>query len=355
MTIFFISTEFNYCCGVSRSIFSLARELKVRGHSIILGAPGGSMVEDLIESGINFVFMPVLPHSKSITDTQRCITTIINVVRKYNVDIIHSHNRWAEVLSISANLFLRIRTVTTSHSLIFGKRYLSFRSERVIAPSNAVEEMLLTSFNVKSNKIRRIKNIPRDLEVPSADVVASFRTQLQITEDEYIIAGIGRLHPEKGFDILLKAVKLCKGINIRIVLAGSGDEKCSLQKYAESNNLKVIFLDEVSKVELVYSLADVIVMPSRRESVSLVALEAGFFAKPVIAARVGGLAENIRHGETGLLVGPECPEEMAKAIRQLYDNKEQAQILGRQLSKHIRNEFDPANITAQMEKVYSES
>ena len=251
-------------------------------------------------------------------------------------------------------MFSNVRTVTTSHSMILGKKCISFRSQRIIAPSRAVEIMLLSYFKVKADRIRLIRNIPRQLHLPSENEIASFKKSLRLTDDSYIIAGIGRLHPEKGFDILLRAINSCKKINLKLVIAGSGIEKNSLQKYADANKLDVIFLDEISHIELLYSVADIVVMPSRRESVSLVAIEAAYFSKPVIATNVGGLTEIIKDQETGLLVMPDRPEAIALAINKLYLNKEMGKQIGKQLHHYVTGEYDPSKIASCVEGVYTQ-
>lgn len=353
MTILFVSTEFNYCCGVSRSVFSLAKELIKRGHAVILGTPGGTMMQDAIEAGVQFVYMPVFPQQKTIRDFYLVIRKIKSIARKYGVDVIHTQNRYAELLSLIANLFLRTRTVTTSHSMILGFRQISFRSDKVIAISHAVENMLMDYFKVKQDKINIVRNIPRPLQKPSQDKIASFRRSLGLSDDDYIIAGVGRLHAEKGFDILLKAGKNCRDIKIKFVLVGKGGEKDALKGYAEANGIKVIFVDEIDEVELIYSIADVLVIPSRREAASLVAIEAAFFARPVIATKVGGLVETIQDGKTGLLVNPESPREISAGINKLYHNRELASQLGNQLYAYVSKEYDAERITSQVEELYS--
>lgn len=354
MTIFIISTEFNFCCGVSRSTFSLAKELQKRGHTIILGAPGGTMIDELKKTGIHFVYVPVFPQDKNVRDFIACIKILRNSFKQYKVDIIHSHNRYAELLSLFANLFLQIPTITTSHALISGKRFLSFRSQKVIAPSDAVKRMLLSDFKVNANRVELIRNIPRTMQMPSKEEIESFRKDILLSQTDYIIASIGRLHIEKGFDILLKAISICNVPNIKLVLAGKGSERDALKNYSDANKLDVIFLDEINRVELLYAVANLVVIPSRSESVSLVAIEAAFFAKPVVAAKVGGLVEIIKNGERGLLVPPESPEEIAAAINKIYFNQQAANEMGRQLHNYVNREYDASKITSCVEEVYSQ-
>lgn len=355
MTVLFLSIEFNYCCGISRSIFSLVKELRKRGHHIILGTPGGTMVNDYLEEGLEYFFLPVYPERKTVQDAWTCVRTIKNVIKKYNVDIVHSHHRLAEFLALTASILKKTPMVSTAHAIISGKKSLSFRSDKIIAVSDTVRKMLVYDFNVSNDVIHIIRNIPRTLRMPSVIEQNIFKRNNQISDDYFIVAGIGRLHQEKGFDIFLEALKKVKHLkNVRAILAGKGEEEIVLRNYSNKHGLNVIFAGETNDIELIYSIADVIVIPSRQESAGLVAIEAGFFHKPVIAANVGGLSETIADGLTGLLVAPESPKAIAGAIEILYHKRELSGQLGKQLFSYIKREYHVSSIVDQVESLYAQ-
>jgi glycosyltransferase involved in cell wall biosynthesis len=354
MTIFFISIEFNYCCGISRSIFALSKELKKNGHRIILGCPNGTMVNDFTSDGFEHVYLPINQDDKKVQDMWRCLYSIKKTIKKNKVDIIHSHHRLAELYAVVAATFTRVATVSSAHALISGKKSLSFRSDHIIAISEVIKDMLTTSFRIDKMRISMIRNIPRTLVRPLPEVLENFKRQLELPEKSFIVAGIGRLHPEKGFDIFLKALrKLSHLKNIKAILVGKGDMEAQLKLYVQNNNLDVIFMNEMNEVELIYEVADLIIIPSRQESAGLVALEAAFFQKPVIATQVGGLSETIQDGFTGLLVSPESPTEFAMAIEKLYNDRELSKLLGQQLYSQVNKEYATTTIVQKMEAVYN--
>lgn len=352
MTIFFVSIEFNFCCGISQSIFSLSRELKNRGHKIILGAPEGTMVNDYIKYGLDFVSIPIWPQQKNVNNIWTSIYRIRKVIKEHKVDVIHSHNRLADFFSLTANLLLNIPTVTTAHALISGNKKLSFRADKIIAVSSAIKKMLVHDFSVGTDRILFVRNIPRKLRIPGEYEIEVFKKNIGISKSDFIIAGIGRLHHEKGFDIFLKAIKNYNNVNAKAIIVGKGPEKDTLQEYVERNKLNAIFIDEISEVELIYSIANIIVIPSRQESAGLVAVEAALFKKPVIAANVGGLGETIRDDVSGVLVQPENWEELSAAIENLFNNKEIAAERGKELYYQVTKEYDSSHITDQVESLY---
>jgi glycogen(starch) synthase len=121
---------------------------------------------------------------------------------------------------------------------------------------------------------------------------------------------LGRLSREKGFDLALAAVKILKQEfpEIRLVLAGDGPMRTDLEQRAREFGIRdhVDFLGWVAPgdVPSLINTVTVVLMPSRQESLPLAALEAALMARPLVAARVGGLPEVVIDEATGLLVEP---------------------------------------------------
>jgi len=122
----------------------------------------------------------------------------------------------------------------------------------------------------------------------------------------------GRLSPEKGFDVLMAAVGEL-GRDVVVEVAGDGPERAALRAAAPAT---VRFLGEVPRAEVHARMAaaHAVVVPSRREALGIVAAEALALGVPVVASRVGGLAELVRDGD-GLLVPPGDPAALAAALR----------------------------------------
>lgn len=127
------------------------------------------------------------------------------------------------------------------------------------------------------------------------------------------LGAMGRLSREKGFDLAIAAVRLLPHDAVRLEIAGDGPDRQALEQ-AAAGRRDIAFLGSVTDHARWYAGLDAVVVPSRRESFGLVALEARTAARPVIAAAVDGLPEQIT-GESGILVPPECPSALADAIR----------------------------------------
>jgi len=142
-------------------------------------------------------------------------------------------------------------------------------------------------------------------------------TPSPVPSDGYVL-GVGRLVPEKGFDVLIDAVGTLKeGSGPQVVIVGNGPEREALLKKAAQVGVDLHLPGAVSPTELAYwyRRSRIVVVPSLREGFGLVAAEAAAAGRAVVASAVGGIPEVVVHGSSGLLVEPGKVEDLAAALR----------------------------------------
>ncbi|MFN8668503.1 MAG: glycosyltransferase [Gemmatimonadaceae bacterium] len=142
-----------------------------------------------------------------------------------------------------------------------------------------------------------------------------------------------RLKPYKGIDVLLHAVARARGAgaDLQLTIAGDGPERQRLGELAYALGLRDIhFMGAVAPawVSTLMRDADVVVLPSRGEGLPVALVEAMACGRAVVATRSGGNAEVVRDGETGLLVDPERPDQLADALLQLSNDRALVARLG---------------------------
>ena len=156
---------------------------------------------------------------------------------------------------------------------------------------------------------------------------------------------LGRLAPQKGFDLALKAFAdvVDRFPHARLLLAGDGSERSALKQQTAQLGLThaVDFLGWVlpETVPTLMNRATVVVMPSRWEGLPGVALQAMLMARPIVATRVGGLPEIVDHGQTGLLVEKENSTALAEAILLLLDDLATASQMGQNAMRRAQKRF----------------
>jgi glycosyltransferase involved in cell wall biosynthesis len=146
---------------------------------------------------------------------------------------------------------------------------------------------------------------------------------------ELLLLSVGRLSDEKRLDVLLDAFSRlryqCPGV--RLVIAGDGPARARLEERAPGG---VRFLGELHGDDLadLYASADMFCFPSTTDTFGQVMLEAAASSLPVVAADVGGAAELVEHGASGLLVPPDDPAALADAIQSLAGSSSARTRLG---------------------------
>jgi glycogen(starch) synthase len=145
---------------------------------------------------------------------------------------------------------------------------------------------------------------------------------------------LGRLIRDKGVDLAISAFAAIadRFPELRMVIGGDGPERTSLEVHAASMGVadRIEFLGWGSPEEVpaLLNSATIVVMPSHREGLPSVALEAALMARPVVATQVGGVPEVVADRKTGLLVPPGNELALTLALRHLLDRPDTAARLG---------------------------
>jgi glycogen synthase len=156
---------------------------------------------------------------------------------------------------------------------------------------------------------------------------------------------LGRLIPQKGVDVLIEAMALLltdfPELQLEIAGGGAGRDVIEGQVVALNLSHAVIFRGELPRGDVAAFLfdADIVIVPSRLEPFGLVALEAAQVGRPVVASAVGGLPEIVLEGETGILVPPEDPRELAAAIGTLLKSPSLANELAMKARDRAMSHF----------------
>jgi glycogen(starch) synthase len=170
------------------------------------------------------------------------------------------------------------------------------------------------------------------------------------------VLGIGRLVPQKGFDVLIEAFADPRLAELRLVLAGDGIERGRLEEQAQRLGIaeRVRFLGSVNRdvVGRLLRGASVFAFPSRGEAFGIALLEAMAAGVPSVAAAAGGVPEFAKHGDNALLVVPEDAHALAEAITELRRDDELRERVARG-GRFTASELSWVDIARRYEELYA--
>ena len=183
--------------------------------------------------------------------------------------------------------------------------------------------------------------------VPEMTAPPVARASLDTPDGAPLALALGRLHPNKGFDVLLEALARAPGIHLW--LAGEGPERAHLETRAERLGVgnRVRFLGWREDTAALLAAADMLVCSSRHEPLGNVVIEAWSAGKPVVAASSMGPAELIQDEVTGLLVPIEDADALARAMTRLAENHRSRADLGAAGRAAYAAEFSEGVVVAQ--------
>lgn len=280
--------------------------------------------------------------------------TLIGKIRQYikanNINIVHAHCELSQLYSGIAAIGTSTKVIGTFHRSDPSKytkntinRLIKILLHEYIAVSNNRLSLLTESLNF-SKKHCHVVHAGTHLPQVEADKEI-IKQQLGIAKEQYVLVSIGHLGQIKGHQdtILALAILVEKHPNLHLYILGDGldIEKKELNDLVSSNSLNhhVTFLGQTNDVSSWLDACDIFVQPSIEEAFGLVFIEAWAHKKPVVATNVGGIKEIIIENETGLLVPPKSPLELAKAISSIIKSPELNKKLSELGYNRIKNNF----------------
>jgi glycosyltransferase involved in cell wall biosynthesis len=172
------------------------------------------------------------------------------------------------------------------------------------------------------------------------------------------IAAVGRLVPQKGFDVLLEAFASVP-IPVDLLIAGDGPERPRLERMCARLGIhgRVHLLGslDAAAVAGLYRGSAVVAVPSRWEGLPLVCLEAMAIGRAVVASRVDGIPDAVVDGQTGLLVPRDDPEKLAEALTVLLSDPARCARFGARAREVVQRDLTWATVSERYMRTLAEA
>ncbi len=337
--------------GASRQTIYLAEHLPRSGVSARIVCPDASILppdrrQALAVRELSYLESPVLG--------QLVRWSLARELRERPPDLIHVQQRRMLPLGRWLARVLQCPYVLTIHDYLGPRETL--RSEwhwcrRIIAVSESVKEELKARAQLPDERITVIRSgVETNVEARAPQVLLPDRAP--------VVGTAGPLEAAKGLRYFLDAVPLVlkRHPDVEFLIAGAGPEEHNLRRQARELNIvqHVTFVPNV--LDLVSSLEamDVFVLPSLKQGLGTIMLEAMVRGRPVIATRAGGVYSVVSDGHTGLLVPPRDSAALAQRVLELLDDPLRARHIGDAARDMVRHNFDVDKMVERTADLYRE-
>ena len=346
--------------GAERHVVDLASALHRKGYEVEVACSiADGLSKPLEEAGV-----PVRPLARRLVKRRVSLAYargIRKLLREGRFDLVHAHIYASAVAAAIATRGTGLPLVVTEHTEASWQnrwarrcsRWTYRRARRIIAVSTPIERRLIERDGVPPELVTLIPNAV----IPASGNPPDLADTLPDGWSERPLVGVvARLQPEKGVATFLKAAARVSKVSpeARFLVVGDGPLREELLDLVGRAGLRerVRFLGYRTDARALTGLLDVLVVPSLTEGSPLIVLEAMAAGVPVVASAVGGIPDQVRHGEEGVLVPPDDPDALAGALGALLEDPVRAHRLGEAGRRRTENEFSHEALVRRIEAVY---
>ena len=328
---------------------------------------------------ITVLTVPTLRRRIRPLDDLRALISLVRLFRRLRPDVVSSYMFKARLLGSVAARLARVPVVvetfngtlfdtyfrpTLQRLLLWGERFVARRMvHRVIATTSSDREILLSQ-GVGSRDRIDIVTYGFDLERladQAKEQTGAFRAELGAGPDDVVVGVVGRLVPVKGHRYLFEAIAAiaedAAGANARFVVVGDGELAAELRDQVRQLGIDelVHFAGSRRDMAAVYAGLDVLAVPSLNEGTCIVVAEAMATDTAVVASAVGGIPDLVEDGETGLMVPPADPAELAAALRTILGDAGMRARFAASGATRVRSRFSLEQMVTGTADVYRQA
>ncbi|EPR70709.1 Glycosyl transferase, group 1 [Winogradskyella psychrotolerans RS-3] len=355
--------------GSTTHMYSVAENLIRRGHSVYIlsGGHGGhpsaiTLFEKTKRNGVKFIKLPFPIYNKINFRTRlyQLVSYLFSIpfglyyLYKLKPDVIHAHYPVTTYLAAIYKFITGKQFIVTHHNMNIPKHIFNRKGDYAIAISRELEINLVSDYNYKKSEVKLIFNGVKDHKYAlDKDGILNLKRINNIPIDRVIIGFVGTIGHRKGVDILIEAINRCKHLKIHAIILGNGNIDWLNQCLKEYQINHLVTLIPFRDPREIYTMIDMLILPSRVEGFPLVPLEAMVMKKPVIRSNIEGANDQIIDGENGFLFESENIAQLAAIITTIALDPKSLTVLGENAYKHVVNHFSEDVMVDKMLEVYN--
>ncbi|WP_416778529.1 glycosyltransferase [Xenorhabdus budapestensis] len=350
--------------GAERQLCDLADTFLMKDQKVIIISLTGPVI---IKPNSNKIPIYEIGMRKTPWGFMRALWEVSGIIKKENIDVLHSHMFHANIFSRSLRLFTKIpKLICTAHSINEGGslRMFMYRITNWLSDINTnVSQDAVNSFikkkAMKENQIISISNgIDTNKFIYSDELRERIRRELDIYDNIKLFLSVGRLHDSKDYPNLLYAfsILLKKKPLSYLIIVGNGILIDKLMELANNLNImkNIRFLGARNDIPALMSSCDTFVLSSKYEGQPLVIAEAMACQRYIVATDSGGVKYVLNN--YGSLVPIRNSKKLADAMEKSIEiDRDKKHQLGLDARKHIENNFSIENLSIQWLRLYKKT
>lgn len=312
--------------GLSNHVKTLSQKLTQKGHEVfIITFPNKKNIQKIGKIKIIRPKGRDIRYLNELNIWLKGKKLLENLIKKENIDIIHAHSIFPQgTIATQIGKKYNIPTYVTCHGIDFYKfyKYPLFK-QHIQKVLNKADNILAVSQDLV-NKINNtgVKNIQKktSLHLNAVDINKFQQIPKKNKNKKPIVTFVGTLNKRKNLTTLLDAKKISQ-TDYKLLVIGDGQDSDKLKKKVKKENIEnVTFLGQRNDVENILPYADLFILPSFSEGLSIALIEALACGLPVIGSNIAGMKEVITP-QVGLLINPHKPSSIKNAIDKILNNE----------------------------------
>ncbi len=364
--------------GAQENTLATVAYLKKLGYDVLLitgpsWSREGEILTQALEEGLPVMILTELVREIRPVSDVKALCKLIRYIKGARVSLVHTHTSKAGLLGRLAAMLCKVPLIIhTPHGHIFHS-YFSPPKEKIflllerLAAAWCHALIALTESEKNEHLAVQVGTTDMWHVIPSGvnekkftefsgETLRQLRHKLGIPEQAKIVAFVGRFAPVKGPRFFVEAMPpiLKEYSRAHFLMVGDGEDLSFLEQRVMDLGVSahVSWAGQTEQVAPYFALMDMLVVPSLNEGMGRVIVEAGFYAKPVIGSKVGGIPDIIEHHQTGWLVTPRNEQEIARAVLCLLADEAKGRRLGAALEAKVLAEYTEDCMVRKIESLY---
>ena len=331
--------------GAQTCVAQLLPALTERFDIVVAAHGEGPLRASAIEAGARWVSLRNVRRAVGPRDVLGLVE-LIRLIRSERPAIVHAHSSKAGILArIAAAVCGTPCRVFTAHGWAFKadagwKSKLFLWADRLVAPLTSTV-ICVSETERRVGTAARTCRADRAVVIPNAVDARLYAPAPRADRSRPLLVSVGRLKSPKDFHTLLNALGRLQGVDYDALIVGDGPERPELAALVDQLGLgeRVRLCGERDDIPELLGRADCFVLASRSEGLPMSILEAMAAGLPVVASDVGGVAELVVDGATGLLVAPHDATSLAEALRRVLVDVDLRTRLGAAGRRRVEERF----------------